>query len=91
MAIPSSFLEELRSRLSIVNIVGRRVKLVRKGGEFWVSCPFHNEKTASFSVSDDKGFYHCFGCGAHGDAIKFEMDAGGQRAQSFFKPSKHPR
>lgn len=77
MAIPSSFLEELRSRLSIVNIVGRRVKLVRKGGEFWGSCPFHNEKTASFSVSDDKGFYHCFGCGAHGDAIKFEMDAGG--------------
>lgn len=77
MAIPPRFIEELRSRLSIVSVVGRRVKLTRKGNEFWGNCPFHNEKTASFSVSDDKGYYHCFGCGAHGDVIKFEMDARG--------------
>lgn len=77
MGIPPRFIEELRSRVSIVSVVGRRVKLTRKGNEFWGNCPFHNEKTASFSVSDDKGYYHCFGCGAHGDVIKFEMDAGG--------------
>ena len=77
MAIPPRFIEELRSRLSIVSVVGRRVKLTRKGNKFWGTCPFHNEKTASFSVSDDKGYFHCFGCGAHGDVIKFEMDAGG--------------
>lgn len=77
MAIPSQFLDEVRSRVSIVDIVGRKVKLVRKGGEYWGACPFHNEKTASFSVSDEKGFFHCFGCGAHGDVINFEMDANG--------------
>ena len=77
MAIPPQFLEELRSRVSLVDVVGRKVKLVRKGTEFWGPCPFHNEKTASFSVSDQKGFYHCFGCGAHGDVINFEMNANG--------------
>lgn len=77
MSFPPRFLEELRSRLSITEVVGRKVKLTRKGREHWGCCPFHNEKTPSFSVSDEKGFYHCFGCGAHGDVIGFVMRAQG--------------
>ena len=50
------------------------VKLIRAGREWKACCPFHNEKTPSFTVNDDKGFYHCFGCGAHGDAIRFLTD-----------------
>lgn len=71
------FLDELRAKVSIADVVGARVKLVRKGREYTGLCPFHNEKTPSFTVNEAKGFYHCFGCGAHGDIIKFEMDAGG--------------
>ena len=70
----NNFVDELRMRLSIVDIVGRRVPLVKKGQNYWGCCPFHNEKTPSFSVSEDKGFYHCFGCGAHGDIISFVMN-----------------
>lgn len=77
MSFPPRFLEELRSRLSVTEVVGRKVKLTRKGREHWGCCPFHNEKTPSFSVSDEKGFYHCFGCGAHGDVIGFVMRAQG--------------
>jgi len=73
MAFPSGFLDELRSRLRLSSVVGRHVKLVRKGREYQGLCPFHNEKSPSFSVNEDKGFFHCFGCGAHGDAIAFEM------------------
>lgn len=69
------FLDELRSRISIVDVVGQKVKLTRKGREWLGLCPFHNEKTPSFTVNEAKGFYHCFGCGAHGDIIKFEMEA----------------
>lgn len=69
------FLDELRARISIVDVVGAKVKLVRKGREYQACCPFHNEKTPSFTVNEAKGFYHCFGCGAHGDIIKFEMEA----------------
>lgn len=69
------FLDELRSRVSIVDVVGGKVKLTRKGREYQACCPFHNEKTPSFTVNEAKGFYHCFGCGAHGDIIKFEMEA----------------
>lgn len=69
------FLDELRSRLSVADIVGQKVKLTRKGREFLGLCPFHNEKTPSFTVNEAKGFYHCFGCGAHGDIVKFEMEA----------------
>jgi DNA primase len=76
MAFPPRFLEELRSRVPLAAVVARRVKLVRKGREYHGLCPFHNEKTPSFTVNEDKGFYHCFGCGAHGDAIGFEMQAG---------------
>ena len=69
------FCDELRARISIVDVVGSKVKLIRKGREYQACCPFHNEKTPSFTVNEAKGFYHCFGCGAHGDIIKFEMDA----------------
>ena len=69
------FLEELRSRISIVDVVASKVKLSHKGREWLGLCPFHNEKTPSFTVNEAKGFYHCFGCGAHGDIVKFEMEA----------------
>lgn len=68
-----NFTDELRERLSVVDVVGRRVPLVKKGQNYWGCCPFHNEKTPSFSVNEDKGFYHCFGCGEHGDIISFVM------------------
>ncbi len=73
MAFPPYFLEEMRRRLSVANVVSRRVKLQRRGREFVGLCPFHREKTPSFTVVEDKGFYHCFGCGAHGDVISFAM------------------
>ncbi len=73
MAFPPSFLEELRARLTLSSVVGRRVKLARAGREFKACCPFHNEKSPSFYVNDDKNFFHCFGCGAHGDVIGFTM------------------
>ena len=69
----NNFTDELRQRLSIVDVISRRVPLVKKGQNYWGCCPFHNEKTPSFSVSEDKGFYHCFGCGEHGDIISFTM------------------
>lgn len=69
------FCDELRAKISIVDVVGAKVKLTRKGREYQACCPFHNEKTPSFTVNEAKGFYHCFGCGAHGDIIKFEMEA----------------
>jgi len=70
----NNFIDELRARLSLVDIIGRRVPLIKKGQNYWGCCPFHNEKTPSFSVAEDKGFYHCFGCGAHGDIISFVMN-----------------
>ena len=69
----NNFTDELRQRLSIVDVISRRVPLNKKGQNYWGCCPFHNEKTPSFSVSEDKGFYHCFGCGEHGDIISFVM------------------
>lgn len=73
MAFAPNFLDELRSRVSLVELVGKRVKLTRRGREHVGLCPFHNEKTPSFCVVEDKGFFHCFGCGAHGDAIGYVM------------------
>ncbi len=73
MSFPPSFLDELRQRLSLSDLVGQRVKLLRAGREYKACCPFHAEKSASFTVNDAKGFFHCFGCGAHGDAIGFSM------------------
>ncbi|MBR5153675.1 MAG: DNA primase [Alphaproteobacteria bacterium] len=69
----SNFTDELRARLSIVDVVGKRVPLTKKGDRFWGCCPFHNEKTPSFTVVEDKGFYKCFGCGEGGDIISFTM------------------
>ena len=71
------FLDELRSRISIADIVGQKVKLVKRGREYTGLCPFHQEKTPSFTINESKGFYHCFGCGAHGDIIRFLMDSEG--------------
>ena len=73
MAFPSSFLDELRNRISLAQVIGRRVRLIKRGREHSGLCPFHNEKTPSFTVSEDKAFFHCFGCGAHGDVIGFVM------------------
>ena len=69
----NSFTDELRQRLSLVDVISRRVPLKKKGQNYWGCCPFHNEKTPSFAVNEDKGFYHCFGCGEHGDIISFTM------------------
>jgi DNA primase len=66
-------LEEFKARLPIAEVVGRHVRLSRRGRDLWGCCPFHKEKTASFHVVPDKGFYHCFGCGQHGNAIDFVM------------------
>jgi DNA primase len=73
MAFAPGFLDELRSRISLPGLIGRRVKLTRRGREYVGLCPFHRERTPSFYVVDDKSFFHCFGCGAHGDAIGFLM------------------
>jgi DNA primase len=77
MSLPPDFLDDLRARTGLAAVVGRRVKLTRAGRELKGCCPFHNEKTPSFYVNEDKGFYHCFGCGAHGDAIRFVMEQDG--------------
>jgi DNA primase len=73
MAFAPSFLDEIRQRLSLAGVVGRRVKLQKRGRDYVGLCPFHKEKTPSFNVVEDKAFYHCFGCGAHGDVIGFTM------------------
>ena len=77
MTLSPAFLDEVRARTSLSAVIGRSVKLTKAGREFKACCPFHNEKTPSFYVNDDKGFYHCFGCQAHGDAIRFLTDARG--------------
>ena len=76
MSLPHGFLDELRSRISLSDVVGRKVQWdLRKSnqakGDMWAPCPFHQEKTASFKVDENKGFYYCFGCQAKGDAISF--------------------
>ena len=73
MAFPPQFLEELRTRLALSDAVSKRMRLIRAGREYKAPCPFHHEKTPSFYVNDQKGFFHCFGCGAHGDIIGFVM------------------
>ncbi len=71
--IPNAFVQDLLSRVDIVDVVGSRVQLKKQGINYWACCPFHSEKTPSFSVSPDKQFYHCFGCGQTGSAISFLM------------------
>ncbi len=75
--IPQAFIQDLLARVDIVDVVGHSVKLRKSGANFVGLCPFHGEKTPSFSVSPSKQFYHCFGCGAHGTAIGFLMEHGG--------------
>lgn len=72
--IPQDFIDDLVARADIVEVIGRRVQLKKAGREFKACCPFHDEKTPSFTVSPTKGFYHCFGCGAHGTALGFLME-----------------
>lgn len=72
--IPKSFIQDLLNRLDIVDVVGRYVPLKKAGANFSACCPFHNEKSPSFTVSASKQFYHCFGCGVHGTAIGFVME-----------------
>lgn len=72
--IPDSFIDELLTRVDIVDVIERRVPLKKAGREWTACCPFHNERSPSFYVSPQKQFFHCFGCGAHGSAIKFIMD-----------------
>jgi len=79
MTLSPAFLDELRARTVLSAVIAPSVKLLRAGREWKACCPFHNEKTPSFTVNDDKGFYHCFGCGAHGDAIRFLTDNRGMQ------------
>ncbi|MGM0517869.1 MAG: DNA primase [Pseudomonadota bacterium] len=72
--IPEAFVEEVVARSDIVEVIGERVPLKKKGKEFAACCPFHQEKTPSFYVTPDKQFYHCFGCGAHGNVVGFLME-----------------
>ncbi|MFN7156732.1 MAG: DNA primase [Acidovorax sp.] len=77
MTIPQSFIQELLARVDVVDIVGRYVQLKKGGANFMGLCPFHGEKSPSFSVSPAKQFYHCFGCGKNGNAISFLMEHAG--------------
>jgi DNA primase len=74
MSLSTAFLDELRARTTLSSVIMPSVKLIRAGREWKACCPFHNEHTPSFTVNDEKGFFHCFGCGAHGDAIRFLTD-----------------
>ena len=85
MTLSPAWLDELRARTVLSAVIAPSVKLIRAGREWKACCPFHNEKTPSFTVNDDKGFYHCFGCGAHGDAIRFLTD---QRGMPFMDAVK---
>ena len=77
MALSPQWLDELRMRTTLSAVIGRTLRLTKAGREFKACCPFHNEKTPSFYVNDEKGFYHCFGCEAHGDAIRWLTDQRG--------------
>lgn len=71
MKYPQSFIEEIRNRVRVSEVIGKTIPIKRAGREFHALCPFHKEKTPSFTINDEKGFYHCFGCGAHGDVINY--------------------
>ncbi|WP_066648985.1 MULTISPECIES: DNA primase [Sphingomonas] len=77
MTLTPAFLDELRARTVLSTLVGKSMKLTKAGREYKGCCPFHQEKTPSFYVNDEKGFYHCFGCSAHGDAIRWMTDQRG--------------
>ena len=69
--IPSEWLSELKSKNDIVTTISSYIPVVKKGRQFWARCPFHIEKTPSFSINEDGQYYHCFGCGESGDVITF--------------------
>jgi DNA primase len=77
MALSPQWLDELRARITLSSLIGRTVKIQKAGREYKACCPFHNEKSPSFTINDEKGFYHCFGCGAHGDAISWMTEQRG--------------
>ena len=77
MALSPQWLDQLRTRVTLSSVIMRTTKLQRAGREWKACCPFHDEKTPSFTVNDQKGFYHCFGCGAHGDVIRWMTDPRG--------------
>ena len=77
MSLSPQWLDELRARVSLSGVIGRTTRLTKAGHEFKACCPFHSEKSPSFTVNDAKGFYHCFGCGAHGDVIRWMTDQRG--------------
>jgi DNA primase len=85
MTLTPQWLDELRARTSLSTLIGKTVKVTKAGREYKACCPFHNEKTPSFTINDEKGFYHCFGCGAHGDAIRWMTD---QRGLPFMEAVK---
>ena len=72
--IPQDFIDDLVQRIDVVEVIGNRIEIKKAGKEYKGLCPFHTEKTPSFTVSQDKGFYHCFGCGAHGTGLGFLID-----------------
>jgi len=72
--IPQDLIDDLVQRIDVVEVIGNRLEIKKAGKEYKGLCPFHTEKTPSFTVSPDKGFYHCFGCGAHGTALGFLID-----------------
>lgn len=77
MSLTPQWLDELRSRTTLSALIGRSIKIQKAGREYKACCPFHNESTPSFTINDEKGFYHCFGCSAHGDAIRWMTDQRG--------------
>ena len=85
MSLSPQWMDELRARVTLSSVIGRTTRIVKAGREFKACCPFHNEKTPSFTINDEKGFYHCFGCGAHGDVIRWMTD---QRGLSFIDAVK---
>jgi DNA primase len=89
--IPQAFIQELLSRVDVVDVVGRSVTLKKAGANYQGLCPFHNEKSPSFSVSPTKQFYHCFGCGAHGSALGFLMEHQGLSYVDAKKSSRHSK
>ena len=72
--IPQDFIDDLVQRIDVVEVISNRIEIKKAGKEYKGLCPFHTERTPSFTVSQDKGFYHCFGCGAHGTALGFLID-----------------
>ena len=85
MALSPQWLDELRARVTLSGVISRTTRLTKAGAEFKACCPFHNEKSPSFYVNDQKGFYHCFGCGVHGDVIRWMTD---QRGLAFMDAVK---